>query len=93
MKISNDHVLTTHTGSLPRPEQLVDLVYTKQEGKKVDSRTFESIVGKTANVWPEPDLIWLIAAPKPSAPINSRFLPEVWSPLTAPETPSKPAAS
>jgi len=30
MKTSSDHVLTTHTGSLPRPAQLIDLVYSKQ---------------------------------------------------------------
>ena len=46
MKISNDHILTTHTGSLPRPEQLVDLVYAKQEGKKVDGDTFEFSCGQ-----------------------------------------------
>jgi 5-methyltetrahydropteroyltriglutamate--homocysteine methyltransferase len=49
MKTSNDHILTTHTGSLPRPEQLVDLVYAKQEGKKIDSDAFESVVGKTVD--------------------------------------------
>jgi 5-methyltetrahydropteroyltriglutamate--homocysteine methyltransferase len=40
------HILTTHTGSLPRPDQLVDLVYSKQEGKKVDEANFESLVSK-----------------------------------------------
>ena len=42
MKTSSDHILTTHTGSLPRPEQLIDLVYSKQEGKKIDAAAFES---------------------------------------------------
>jgi len=49
MKTSSDHVLTTHTGSLPRPEQLIDLVYSKQEGKKVDDAAFASMVGKTVD--------------------------------------------
>jgi 5-methyltetrahydropteroyltriglutamate--homocysteine methyltransferase len=49
MKTSDDHILTTHTGSLPRPEKLVDLVYSKQEGKKVDEANFESLVGKTVD--------------------------------------------
>ena len=49
MKTSDDHILTTHTGSLPRPDQLVDLVYSKQEGKKVDEANFESLVGKTVD--------------------------------------------
>ena len=41
MKTSSDHILTTHTGSLPRPDQLIDLVYSKQEGKKIDDAAFE----------------------------------------------------
>jgi hypothetical protein len=49
MKISSDHVLTTHTGSLPRPQQLIDLVYRKQEGKTVDGAAFDSMVGKTVD--------------------------------------------
>ena len=49
MKISSDHVLTTHTGSLPRPQQLIDLVYRKQEGKTVDGAAFNSMVGKTVD--------------------------------------------
>ena len=49
MKTSNDHILTTHTGSLPRPDQLIDLVYSKQEGKKVDDAAFASLVGKTVD--------------------------------------------
>jgi 5-methyltetrahydropteroyltriglutamate--homocysteine methyltransferase len=49
MKTSDDHILTTHTGSLPRPEKLVDLVYSKQDGKKVDEANFESLVGKTVD--------------------------------------------
>jgi 5-methyltetrahydropteroyltriglutamate--homocysteine methyltransferase len=49
MKTSNDHILTTHTGSLPRPEQLIDLVYSKQEGKTIDAAAFASLVGKTVD--------------------------------------------
>jgi 5-methyltetrahydropteroyltriglutamate--homocysteine methyltransferase len=49
MKISSDHVLTTHTGSLPRPQQLIDLVYCKQEGKTVDDAAFDTMVSKTVD--------------------------------------------
>ena len=41
MKTSADHILTTHTGSLPRPDQLIELVYSKQEGKKIDDAAFK----------------------------------------------------
>lgn len=36
MKLSTDRILTTHTGSLPRPEDLVQLTYAQEEGKPVD---------------------------------------------------------
>src|SRR5688572_16156495 len=36
MKRSRDRILTTHTGSLPRPPELVDLVTAKESGKPVD---------------------------------------------------------
>jgi 5-methyltetrahydropteroyltriglutamate--homocysteine methyltransferase len=37
MKRSADRILTTHTGSLPRPQRLVDLMFAKEEGREVDS--------------------------------------------------------
>src|SRR3984957_9143147 len=33
---SVDHFLTTHVGSLPRPEELIQMMYSKEEGKPVD---------------------------------------------------------
>ena len=36
MKISSDHVLTTHTGSLPRPDDLIRAMFAKEEGVPVD---------------------------------------------------------
>ena len=33
MKRSVDRILTTHTGSLPRPEKLVELMFAKEEGR------------------------------------------------------------
>ena len=36
MIYSVDHFLTTHVGSLPRPEELIQIMYAKEEGKPVD---------------------------------------------------------
>ena len=36
MKQSTDRILTTHTGSLPRPPQLVEIMFAKEEGRQVD---------------------------------------------------------
>jgi 5-methyltetrahydropteroyltriglutamate--homocysteine methyltransferase len=36
MKRSTDRFLTTHTGSLPRPEELIRTMYAKEEGVPVD---------------------------------------------------------
>jgi 5-methyltetrahydropteroyltriglutamate--homocysteine methyltransferase len=40
MASSSDRILTTHTGSLPRPPRLTELVYARQEGKEVDADEF-----------------------------------------------------
>ncbi len=37
MKRSTDRFLTTHTGSLPRPEHLIRTMYAKEEGVPVDA--------------------------------------------------------
>src|SRR5437763_11982606 len=37
MKRSTDRFLTTHTGSLPRPDDLIRMMYAKQEGVPVDA--------------------------------------------------------
>ena len=42
MKTSTDRILTTHTGSLPRPKALVDLVLAREEGRAVDASAFEA---------------------------------------------------
>jgi 5-methyltetrahydropteroyltriglutamate--homocysteine methyltransferase len=38
MKRSTERILTTHTGSLPRPDSLVELMFAKEEGRAVDAR-------------------------------------------------------
>ena len=37
MKRSTDRILTTHMGSLPRPDMLADLLVAQAEGKPVDA--------------------------------------------------------
>jgi 5-methyltetrahydropteroyltriglutamate--homocysteine methyltransferase len=37
MKRSIERILTTHTGSLPRPGKLIEIMFAKQEGLKVDA--------------------------------------------------------
>lgn len=38
MKRSVDRILTTHTGSLPRPKPLVELMFAREEGRAVDEQ-------------------------------------------------------
>ncbi len=47
MKRSTDRILTTHTGSLPRPDKLVELMYAKEEGKAVDARLLAERVSES----------------------------------------------
>ena len=41
MKRSTERFLTTHTGSLPRPEDLIRAMYAKEEGVPVDPAALE----------------------------------------------------
>ena len=36
MKLSTERILTTHTGSLPRPQQMLDLLLKQQQGELDD---------------------------------------------------------
>ena len=44
MQRSTDAILTTHTGSLPRPDDLVELLYAAESGDGVDPRTLQTRV-------------------------------------------------
>ena len=46
MKTSTNRLLTTHTGSLPRPKPLVDLILDREKGNMVEAPAFET---ETAN--------------------------------------------
>lgn len=40
MKRSTDRILTTHTGSLPRPADLVEMLYAHEKGEAGDQTAF-----------------------------------------------------
>ena len=44
MKQSLQSILTTHTGSLPRPNDLQQMLYAKERGEQVDQVAFETKV-------------------------------------------------
>ena len=44
MQRSTSRMLTTHTGSLPRPKSLVDLMFAKESGEAVDPSQLEAEV-------------------------------------------------
>ena len=49
MKTSTDRILTTHTGSLPRPKPLIDLILRREKGEAVDPKAFEAEVVKATD--------------------------------------------
>src|SRR5262245_42347268 len=40
MKLSTDRILTTHVGSLPRPDDLFELMLARMDGNPVDERAY-----------------------------------------------------
>jgi 5-methyltetrahydropteroyltriglutamate--homocysteine methyltransferase len=44
MKRSTDRILTTHVGSLPRPDDLRDMILRKQRGEAIDAAVFAARV-------------------------------------------------
>src|SRR6478735_3017056 len=49
MKLSTDRVLTTHVGSLPRPQALVDLLVKKDQNQPYDHADFDRKVTQAVN--------------------------------------------
>ena len=41
MKLSTDRILTTHVGSLPRPQDVVDQLFTQDRGDAIDASVFD----------------------------------------------------
>src|SRR5215831_3302254 len=44
MKFSTDRILTTHVGSLPRSQPVVDLLFKKEQGESYDSIEFDRVM-------------------------------------------------
>ena len=45
MPHSVDRFLTTHTGSLPRPDDLIEMMYAREEGKTIDLHALNALIG------------------------------------------------
>jgi 5-methyltetrahydropteroyltriglutamate--homocysteine methyltransferase len=44
MKRSTEHILTTHTGSLAHPPELLQMLLAREEGRPVDPGVFDAMV-------------------------------------------------
>jgi 5-methyltetrahydropteroyltriglutamate--homocysteine methyltransferase len=49
MEVSTDRILTTHVGSLPRPRDVVDVLFAQDRGEPVDAVEFERVVRNAVN--------------------------------------------
>ncbi|MBC8242582.1 MAG: cobalamin-independent methionine synthase II family protein [Alphaproteobacteria bacterium] len=49
MKHSDDRILTTHVGSLPRPDDLVELLHLKDQGEAYDPAAFDLCVATSVD--------------------------------------------
>lgn len=50
MKLSNERILTTHAGSLPRTAALTDLLVRREQGKPFDQAAFEREVDRALDI-------------------------------------------
>src|SRR5580692_11748731 len=41
---STDRILTTHVGSLPRPQEVVDILFAQDRGDAIDEQKFDSTI-------------------------------------------------
>lgn len=46
MKRSTDRILTTHVGSLPRPQEVVDLLFAQDRGEDYDAAQFDEVMSR-----------------------------------------------
>jgi 5-methyltetrahydropteroyltriglutamate--homocysteine methyltransferase len=49
MKLSTDRILTTHVGSLPRPQDVVDLLLAKEQGQPFEPAQFERTMARAVD--------------------------------------------
>lgn len=50
MKMSTESILTTHVGSLPRPQDVTDVVFAREREETVDPGTFEKIISNAVDM-------------------------------------------
>ena len=41
---SSDRILTSHVGSLPRPQEVVDLLFAQDRGEAIDAGKFDATI-------------------------------------------------
>jgi len=44
MKTSNERILTTHVGSMPRPQYVVDQLFAQDRDEKYDPAQFDAVM-------------------------------------------------
>ncbi len=49
MTRTSDHILTTHVGSLPRPQDVVDCLFAQDRGEALDPARFEEVIRRAVN--------------------------------------------
>jgi 5-methyltetrahydropteroyltriglutamate--homocysteine methyltransferase len=49
MKTSTDRILTTHVGSLPRPQDVVDLLFAQDRGEAYDQTKFDETMRRAVS--------------------------------------------
>ena len=49
MKLSSERILTTHVGSLPRPDDLFEMMLARMDGKPVDDKAYAARVQKAVS--------------------------------------------
>src|SRR5271169_5232657 len=45
MRTSSNHILTSHSGSLPRPDELIEANRAREAGEKIDDQSFQEQLG------------------------------------------------
>jgi 5-methyltetrahydropteroyltriglutamate--homocysteine methyltransferase len=49
MKLSTDRILTTHVGSLPRTQDVVDMLFAKEQGARYDPAAFDRTMAQAVH--------------------------------------------
>lgn len=49
MKLSSDQILTTHVGSLPRPKDVTDLVFARENEETIDEAEFAAVIERSVS--------------------------------------------